>query len=71
MINTRIAVPRKAQAYAQFAATELAVNIPEVYGALILHALEGKTPDQIAPLLKPIIAKEFKAAVSVKPSAKS
>ena len=69
MINTRIAVPRKVQAFAQFAATELGSNIPEVYGALILVAIEGKAPDEIAPLVKPIIAKHFKPTATPKPKA--
>lgn len=69
MITTRITVPRRAQAFAQFAATDLGQNIPEVYGALILSAIEGKTPDQISELVKPIIAKNFKAAPAAKAKA--
>ena len=69
MITTRITVPRRAQAYVQFAATELGLNVPEVYGALIMSAIEGKGPDEITVLVKPLIDKHFKAAPAPKPKA--
>lgn len=71
MITTRITLPRKFQAIAQFVATSSNVPINHVYGALIIAGVGETTVMALESKLKPLIAKHFPAKAKAVSSGKA
>jgi len=71
MITTRITLPRKYKAYADFAATSLNVPIDHVYGALIIAGIGDTSVEALEAKVKPLIAQNFPAKAKEASSGKA
>lgn len=71
MITTRITLPRRFKAYADFVATSLNSPVDQVYGALIIAGIGNTGVTDLEAQVKPLIAKHYPAKAKAASSGKA